>query len=77
MQVLKRFAGDRSGNVALIFGMASVVACAAVGGAIDFKRAHLAKSELQGAADAAALAGTPLPPAFASAVGTSFAWLSK
>ena len=56
-----RFARSRSGATALIFGLAFVPSMFALGAAIDFSRATIAKSRLQAAADAAVLAAGSQP----------------
>jgi Flp pilus assembly protein TadG len=54
---LQRFASDRAGNVAIIFSLSLLPAVGAAGGAVDFAVALAARSQLQAAVDAAALAG--------------------
>lgn len=51
------FITDRRGGVAMIVGLSIMVLAAAMGVAIDSARGYTAKSKLQGAVDAAALAG--------------------
>lgn len=53
---LQRFASDRAGNVAIIFSLSLLPAVGAAGGAVDFAVALAARSQLQAAVDAAALA---------------------
>ncbi|MGE0628225.1 MAG: TadE/TadG family type IV pilus assembly protein, partial [Hyphomicrobiaceae bacterium] len=52
-QVIK----DRRGNITIIFGLVSLVAIAAVGGAVDIGRTYAKRSEMQNALDAAVVAG--------------------
>jgi len=54
--LLSRFAGDRVGNVSMIFGITLFPVLALTGAAIDYSRAFDVRSALQNAADAAALA---------------------
>jgi Flp pilus assembly protein TadG len=54
---LRRLAEDRSGAIALIFGLMLLPLIAVVGTAIDYARLEQFKSQLQGVVDAAALAG--------------------
>jgi Flp pilus assembly protein TadG len=57
MSVLKSFLRSTSGNTAIIFSLAAIPMLLAAGSAIDMLRANRAQAVLQGAADAAALAG--------------------
>jgi Flp pilus assembly protein TadG len=50
-----RFASDRNGGVAVIFGLVLLPLVAAAGAAIDYSRANMIKSAIQGALDAAVL----------------------
>jgi Flp pilus assembly protein TadG len=52
----RSFRSDRSGNVALIFGIAAIPTVLAVGGFIDYQRGALARAQMQDALDATALA---------------------
>lgn len=52
-----RFLADRRGGVAMIVGLSILAVAAVLGLAIDSARGYTAKSKLQGAVDAAALAG--------------------
>jgi Flp pilus assembly protein TadG len=52
----RRFLGDRNGGVAMIVGMSIFVLAGALGVAVDSARGYSAKSKLQDAVDAAALA---------------------
>src|SRR3978361_995749 len=52
---LNRFAGDRGGNVAVIFALASVPILFVVGAALDYSGATDLKTRLQRATDATAL----------------------
>jgi Flp pilus assembly protein TadG len=54
--IFQQFKTNTSGNVAIIFALAIVILAVAVGLAIDSSRAVYAKSKLQNALDAAALA---------------------
>lgn len=53
----REFFRDRSGNVAMIFALASVPMVGLIGAAVDYSRASSDRSALQVAVDAAALAG--------------------
>ncbi|MFO1184627.1 MAG: pilus assembly protein [Bauldia sp.] len=53
---LHRFAGDRRGNVATIFGIAAIPVMLAAGSGIDFGRAYWVRTNMQDALDASALA---------------------
>src|SRR3954451_20188028 len=55
LSLLNRFAGDRSGNVAVIFAIASVPILTAVGCAVDYSRATQIRAKLQAAIDAASV----------------------
>ena len=55
---LGRFAADRRGNVAMLFGLLALPIFGLVGTAIDYSRAVAMKQELQATLDAAALAAT-------------------
>jgi Flp pilus assembly protein TadG len=55
-RLLQRFADNRSGNVAMMFGLLCVPICAVVGLGVDFGRAYQVRSQTQIALDAAALA---------------------
>jgi Flp pilus assembly protein TadG len=55
LQVLRRFAGARRGNVATTFALATIPILAFIGGAVDYSRANSVKADLQGALDSAAL----------------------
>ena len=52
---VNEFARSRSGNVAMMFGLAILPLMAAVGMAIDYSRIADARTRLNGAADAATL----------------------
>ncbi|WP_424362576.1 pilus assembly protein TadG-related protein [Methylocystis parvus] len=52
----KRFASARSGSAAIIFGLAFIPAMLGVGAAIDYGRAAMIRTKLQGATDEAVLA---------------------
>ena len=54
--LLPRFAASHSGNVAVIFAIASIPLVAAMGVAVDYTRASQASSAMQDAVDAASLA---------------------
>src|SRR6185503_19211412 len=49
------FGADRSGNVAIIFGIAAIPVFGLVGAAVDYTRANAARTAMQVALDAAAL----------------------
>ncbi len=53
---LSKFRRSQSGNVAIIFGIAVVPVVLSVGGFIDYQRASVARSQMQDALDATALA---------------------
>lgn len=48
---------DRSGNVAMLFGLAMVPVLGGIGAALDYSRASATRSDLQSAVDSASLAG--------------------
>ncbi|MGZ9125740.1 MAG: pilus assembly protein TadG-related protein, partial [Candidatus Binatia bacterium] len=50
-----RFAGDRGGNVALTFGIATLPLIGAVGAAVDYSHANSVKAAMQSALDSTAL----------------------
>ena len=52
-QTLRNLVTDEAGNIAITFGLTSMVAMFAVGGAVDFGRAYQHKSRMQNALDAA------------------------
>ena len=54
---LVRFAGDRSGNVAMMFGLTAIMLFIAIGGALDFGRWAHASVQTKAAMDAAVLRG--------------------
>ncbi len=51
----RRFAADRTGAIAVVFALTLVPMLMAVGAAVDYSRAASLRSDLQAAADAAAL----------------------
>lgn len=55
--LIRRFFADSRGGVAMIVGLSILALSAALGVAIDSARGYTARSKLQGAVDAAALAG--------------------
>jgi Flp pilus assembly protein TadG len=55
--VFKRFRRDSSGNVAVMFALATGVMLAGSGAAVDYSRSSNARSAIGAAADAAAIAG--------------------
>lgn len=61
---VRRFRDDTSGNVAIIFGLATIPLLIAAGSAVDIARGYIVQTRLQAALDAAALAA-------AAAVGLS------
>jgi Flp pilus assembly protein TadG len=54
-RIVARFAGDRRGNVAVIFAVALVPLLGFVGAAVDYSRANATRSSMQVAMDSAAL----------------------
>jgi Flp pilus assembly protein TadG len=52
----RRFAADRTGAVAIIFGLAVMPLTIAIGAAVDYSRASSLRADLQAGVDAAALA---------------------
>jgi Flp pilus assembly protein TadG len=54
---LRAFCIDKGGNIAVIFALASVPIVTGIGAAIDYSRASAIKVSVQGALDAAVLAG--------------------
>jgi Flp pilus assembly protein TadG len=56
IRTLRRLIGNRSGNFGLMFGLTAVPVVAAMGCALDFSYALTAKTQLQQAADSAAIA---------------------
>ncbi|OAF17212.1 TadE/TadG family type IV pilus assembly protein [Bradyrhizobium neotropicale] len=66
--VIRRFACDQRGNIAVIFAIACVPLITAVGCAIDYSRATQVRAKLQAAADAASVGSlAKASPAFAAA----------
>ncbi len=59
-RLVAEFHRDQRGVVAILFTIAFLVITSAVGAAIDYGRAHSAKTRLQAAADAGALAAAKL-----------------
>ena len=55
IRTLSRFRRDRSGNIAMIFGLALLPLMIAVGCAVDYSRANQIRSKLISAADAASV----------------------
>src|SRR5690349_9858843 len=53
--LLNRFRNDRSGNIAVIFVLASLPIMTAVGCAVDYSRANQLRTKLQAAIDAASV----------------------
>ena len=53
---ISRLFRDKSGNVAVIFGIAAIPLISLVGAAVDYSMANKMKAKLQSAADAASLA---------------------
>jgi Flp pilus assembly protein TadG len=51
----RRFAGDKRGNIAVLFAIAAVPIISFVGAAIDYTRANTARSAMQAALDSTAL----------------------
>lgn len=54
-RTLRRFARDRAGAVALLFGLTLIPLLGFVGGAVDYAQAYRTRAKLQNAIDAAAL----------------------
>ncbi len=54
---IKNLLGNERGNIMMTFGLTSMVAVAAIGGALDFGRAYNHKSKMQNALDAAVVSG--------------------
>jgi Flp pilus assembly protein TadG len=52
----RSFRSSRSGNVAMMFGIAAIPTVLAVGGFVDYERSVLARAQMQDALDATALA---------------------
>ena len=52
-----RLAGDRSGNLAVMFALALIPAAGAVGVAVDYSKASQLRTRMQDVLDAAVLAG--------------------
>ncbi|HXH42924.1 MAG TPA: TadE/TadG family type IV pilus assembly protein [Bradyrhizobium sp.] len=66
--IIRRFAHDRGGNIAVIFALSCVPLISAVGCAIDYSRATQTRSKLQAAADAASVGSiAKASPAFKAA----------
>jgi len=66
--LMKRFRGDRRGNIAVIFTIALLPILSAIGCVVDYSRATQFKSKLQAAADAASVGSiAKLSPAFIAA----------
>lgn len=59
--ILSRFNNDQDGSIAILFALTLVAVTGATGMAVDFGRALTAKTQLQNAVDAAAMAGAALP----------------
>jgi len=67
-RIAARFRQDRSGNIAVIFGIALVPIVSGVGCAIDYSRASALRAKLQAAADAASVgAVSRTSPAYVAA----------
>jgi Flp pilus assembly protein TadG len=60
--VLKRFARDDSGNIAMIFGLGVFTLLGATSAGLDYTRMTNTRASLAAAADAAALAAAQAPP---------------
>ena len=56
-RTLSRFAGDTRGDVAILFGLMTLVLCTMIGLAVDYGRLVNARSQTLEATDAAVLAG--------------------
>ena len=57
LPIARKFCRNRRGNIGLAFALMIVPVMALTGGALDFNNAHGTKSRMQGALDAATLAG--------------------
>jgi Flp pilus assembly protein TadG len=68
---LSRFYSDRSGNIALIFGLAIVPVMGAIGAALDYSFANEARSTMQAALDNTALALSKQMPLSQTALNTN------
>jgi Flp pilus assembly protein TadG len=55
-QNIRKFLGHAGGNTAMMMALAAIPLCTAIGAAVDYSRASSAKSVIQAATDAAALA---------------------
>lgn len=66
---LERFGKCRSGNTAMLFALSAIPLFGAAGVALDYGHAHLAKSELQAAADAAVVSAAKADTDPSSRVG--------
>ena len=55
VSLLNRFRGNKSGNIAVIFALASLPIMTAVGCAVDYSRANQLRSKVQAAVDAASV----------------------
>ncbi|QPF85340.1 pilus assembly protein [Bradyrhizobium genosp. L] len=68
LRTASRFRRDRSGNVAMIFGLAALPIIVAIGCAIDYSRANQVRSKLIAAADSASVGSVAkASPAFVAA----------
>jgi len=67
-KIFRRFLGDQNGNIAMMLGLMLVPLTLAAGVGIDYAQAQNFKNALQGAVDAASLAGAS---AYTSTSGTS------
>lgn len=56
-KTIKTLSTNERGNVAIMFGLTSMIAVAVVGGSVDFGRAYRDKSRMQNALDAAVVSG--------------------
>jgi Flp pilus assembly protein TadG len=68
---LSRFYSDRSGNIALIFGLAIVPVMGAIGAALDYSFANEARTTMQSALDNTALALSKQMPLSQTALNTN------
>ena len=55
-EILRRFGGETSGQIAVFFALSMVPVMGGVGAAIDYSQANSIKTAMQAAADAASLA---------------------
>jgi Flp pilus assembly protein TadG len=59
---MRRFWSDAKGNVAILFGLATIPVIGAMGAAVDYSLANLSRTDMQKALDSTALALTKMMP---------------